>query len=350
MERTKDLADDAGLDVINTQDLPERLEQDRLLGRGLWRVDIVEGTFDLDSRMDGTTKDPLDSCEGLPPQFCPLASPLTKGSGFDNTPTAISSWRDYYKAKSMDIAFPAPLLMSNALTLFHAISHLFPRPSSQSSSPRPMSFAPGSHICIHIIQATQSQVELAPYYQLLAPLFPYVTIDIFLIGPGVVVVPLASGMNVKGPLDTPTVLAKRDHSIEYKAEAFGSCIRVHFARARYEEFPRSNYPPHIIVCQDAAARLFLRPEGEEGQTVGEEDLKAAEATVAAVFRMEGVRVLFAESTELDAAIVRERIRVRGGKSSSVEVGVNPFRQTLRRHMPTLRIPAYLNGYLVTCVV
>ncbi|KAJ3042089.1 hypothetical protein HDV00_008171 [Rhizophlyctis rosea] len=316
--------------VGNEPDLSVYLQNAGLLDKGLWRPDIITGTFDLGSRMDGTASTLMTASTSFPAALQTLASPLSPNTGFSSTPIAISSWSDYFRAINVQPTSAIPLLLSNALTLFHTIAHIFTRRIS-SPSYTPLSIAPGTHICVHIIEATQAEVELAHLYQVLAPLLRDITLDIFLIGPEIVVVPLAGAEGVEGKLDAPKVLGKKDHSLEYKSEQHASCIRVHFARAEYHDFPRASYPPHLILCHGGAQKLFGGGKG------------GREKTVEAVLEQKGVKIMFAEMTEMEARLVRERMKK--GVLAIGEVEVNPFRQPFRRVLPSVNLPAYGNGFL-----
>lgn len=305
------------------------LKEKGLLGVGIWRPDVLLGTLNLDTRMNGSIKNPIPLLDGFPKNFSPPTSVLTKGSGFENTPLAISSWSDYAKAKTIPSEIPLPILLSNAMTLFHALTHIFPRTPSRQA--RPLSTAPGSHICVHIIEASQADVELAPLYQVLTPLLRDVTLDIFIIGPEIVVIPTTT--TCIDYMDSAAVLAKRDNSIEYKSDESGSCIRIHLARVAYSEFPRDKYPPTAIFCEGAARKLFAIDE--------DNDLKRK--TLDAISSSEEARIVCSELSEIDATLVQRKF---AALSRSVGMQMNPFRQPLAQHLPSLNVPACRNGFLV----
>ncbi|KAJ3034766.1 hypothetical protein HK097_004406, partial [Rhizophlyctis rosea] len=250
--------------LSTTPDLQAYLTSTKLLNLGLWRLEFILNTFDLGSRMDGLLRDRINPTLGfLPPLTRPSAT-LPPNTGYDSTPKAISSYPTYHRALNLPPTFPSPLLLSNSLTVFHTLSHILSQ-KSPSSDASPLSISPGSHITIHIVEPTQSEIELAPLYEILLPLLRGITIDIFFIGPEIIVVPLAAPTDndIQPPLDAPKILGKKEYSIEYKSEENASCVRLHFARAAYDQFPRSAYPPNVVFIQNGARKLF---GGEEQQT------------------------------------------------------------------------------------
>ncbi|KNC98162.1 uncharacterized protein SPPG_06566 [Spizellomyces punctatus DAOM BR117] len=349
MSRAPELRD-FGLEVDrrlldDRADLHGYLSDTCILGHGLWRTDLIQGTFDLVARM--RVSESVVATEAFPKTLCPFSTPLSPDSGFRDTPAAICGWKDYYKAKSIPKNSPACLLLSNALTLFHGLTHLFPRSSLPISR--------GSYVCLHIIESSQTDVELAATYECLAALLPQVTVDIFIIAREIVVIPITSTdytvhatiteqeQGGKLTLNHPAVFARRQYSVEYKNSELECCVRVHFARSSYSDFPRDKYPPHLIVCHDAATKLFI------DASMDAEEAKASRQTLDAILSQK-TNVIFAERTELDAEQVAKALK-KTNAGIHARVKVNPFRQPLTRQLTSeVNIPCYANGFVVPFTV
>ncbi|KAI9016075.1 hypothetical protein DFJ74DRAFT_644812 [Hyaloraphidium curvatum] len=142
----------------------------------------------------------------------------------------------------------------------------------------------GAHYVIHVVAADQWQVELAPLAEFIVPLLRGVTLDIFLVGPQIVVEPMAKGGGTapvpiaeKGaeekqqpatgdavasaketPVESMTapqraMLRRTQSSVELKSDKYESCVRVHVARSPYmyppesSSFPIDKYPPDLVM-------------------------------------------------------------------------------------------------------
>ncbi|TPX63315.1 hypothetical protein SpCBS45565_g06681 [Spizellomyces sp. 'palustris'] len=325
-------------------DLHGYLSDACILDHGLWRMDLIEGTFDLDARM--RISECVVATEAFPKTLCPFSTPLSPDTGFRDIPAAICGWQDYYKAKSIPRNSPACLLLSNALTLFHGLTHLFPRSSLPMSR--------GSYVCVHIIESSQTDVELAATYECLAALLPQITVDIFIIARDIVVVPITSTDHTvdatitkqeqggKLTLNDPAVLARRQYSVEHKNSELECCVRVHFARSSYSDFPRDKYPPHVIVCHDAATKLYI------DASLDAEEAKASRQILDTILSQK-TNVIFAERTELNAEQVAEAVKKTNAGIHTL-VNVNPFRQPLTRQLASVNVPCYANGFVVPFTV
>jgi len=208
---------------------------------------------DIRKKVDQYYKNHGDLNDGFPEEFLPWVKHFSLESGFQNSPKVISCWKDYFKAKDSDF-YPAALLLTTPMTIFYILNRITPM---FRDLPKKLSLAGGTNLCIHVVNPSQTNIEVLELYQCLLPLIRNVTLDIFFIGPEMAALPLS-----KQPYEeyvTQTVLAKRrDLSIEFKSEVFESCIRLHLARTNYSCFPIDKYPADIVICIDATKNMFSR--------------------------------------------------------------------------------------------
>jgi hypothetical protein len=207
----------------------------------------------IKEKVDNYYKEHGDLNDGFPEEFLPWVKHFSLESGFQNSPKVISNWKDYFKAKASNF-YPAALLLTTPLTIFYILNKITP---IFRDLPKKLSLAAGTNLCIHVVNPSQTNIEVLELYQCLLPLIRNVTLDIFFIGPEMAALPLS-----KQPYEeymTQTVLAKRrDLSIEFKSEVFESCIRLHLARTNYSCFPIDKYPADVVICIDATKNLFSR--------------------------------------------------------------------------------------------
>ncbi|KAI9096235.1 hypothetical protein DFS34DRAFT_159927 [Phlyctochytrium arcticum] len=303
----------------------------------IWQIIMDE--LDLDRRMEVQARFNFPDF-GFPllPSFDDTFIPA-----YENTPQAILTWTDYYLARSAPPNFPGSLMLSNACTLFHILTHVCPRKLGLAKR--------GSHCTVHIVEPTQTDVELSIFYQILTFLLPQVTVDIFMIGPDIICVPLAytddmitadRAKDLSGKqMSDPELLARRDFSLELKNPRTESCVRVHMARSSYGEFPRSNYKPNVIVHSHS----FI------GTTPPNSSMRGDVPDSLSYILSDTCPVIFVQNTEMEAEQLMEVISLRNKSQNApfdeaASTQPNPFAQPLSRGLPAVNIPCYKNGFLL----
>ncbi|ORX41631.1 hypothetical protein BCR36DRAFT_363851 [Piromyces finnis] len=344
-----------------------------------------ENDNNIKEKVDKYYENHGDLNDGFPEEFLPWIKHFSLESGFQNSPKVISCWKDYFKAKASDF-YPAALLLTTPLSIFYILNKITPQ---FRDLPKKLSLASGTNLCIHIVNPSQTNIEVLELYQCLLPLIRNVTLDIFFIGPEMAALPLS-----KQPYEeymTQTVLAKRrDLSIEFKSETFESCIRLHLARTNYSSFPIDKYPADVVICIDATKNLFShnitvevknendkkeknenedkekmeedkKEEGEE-ENKKEEDIKPKETKTMNLFQyevidpirtktgktVESTVCMVIESSETECEIgkhiLRHSCNIRFPASTSA-IQLNPFRQPWLSRYPNINVPKWTNGFI-----
>lgn len=323
---------------------------------------------------------------GFSEGFLPWCQHFSLESGFQNSPKAISGWADYFKAKNSEF-YPSALLLTTPLTLFYILNTITPQ---FRDLPKKLSLAAETNLCIHIINPSQAHIEILELYQCLLPLIRRVTLDIFFIGPEMVVLPLSK--QPKEAYVTQTLLSKRrDLSLEFKSETFESCIRLHVARCNYSNFPIDKYPPDLVLCINATRNLLSKrveikddeykcmdeasneKETENNNNTtstsssvpedkNKDQQKQSASTQVNIFKHEVVNTIrtklskpyettaciIVESTETECEIGKRILKQEceiSNPNCTGSVQVNPFRQPWLNRYPNMNVPRWRNGFI-----
>ncbi|KAI8050495.1 hypothetical protein BDF22DRAFT_695243 [Syncephalis plumigaleata] len=254
-----------------------------------------------------------------------FSAPLLKSSGFNETPKAIGSWSDLYRAKGFSMDSPIALLIYRPLTLFYLLTSVGQtRPYRSLTNTRALSTAPGTYLCIHWVNATQAHVATSTCYELLTVLFPGITIDLFLVGASLADDPLIKKQ------DKPTPPPTR----EYKNERESSCIRVHRVPTTYSRFPGHQYKANLIILSEMTAT---------NETLDDQWMSTIKASLSA-----NGRLVILESTALGVRLLSEDIQKSTFNSWSAvfeTVQLNPFMQPWPRQQPSLCVPSFSSGFI-----
>lgn len=331
---------------------------------GLFTSALCSQTFTFTDRL-ALLDIKLDATAGFPEQLIqPSSSLLNSKGGFAETPAAILSWEDYLAACSISKPCnnPFPLLISYPLTIWHILSHVLPDMerfyAGEPLNRNKVALKNGAHVVVHIVMAEQWQVELAPLFEFLVPLIRGATIDFFVIGPELIVKPMATAGTDAEPAARDerierteevadktapqrSLLRKAEHSIEFKSERYASCIRVHVARStcsyppQQGSFPIDSYPPDVVLSfgtsgKDSSPSTELRSS-----------LRAANLPGRFVICVDSNLVSALESlqdTEAKRPKGHRAGRVWGPES-------NPFRQPWKRRRFDSDLPGFGNGLI-----
>ena len=254
-------------------------------------AEIPPGGLDLDD----------DPSLGLSSSLLPFEGPLNC-----DDPSKISNWEEYYKAKSLSLSDPSALFLTYPLSLFYILNKFCRHGSGDSN------LSPGSSYRIHLIGAVV-EVDMAPLFSLLLPLFPGVHLYIDLVGPAV---------------------PDNHDSIEYRSG--DSRLSLSFNRGLYQHFIPSS--PDLI-------RSLSRPNviiGLNADLLADKDWYP----IVGYLSKAKMKAIFTDSTETAVSVLERNFRS-VGLQFSIPTEVNPFRQPVRRHTESLglAIPSYGNCFV-----
>ncbi|ORY00424.1 hypothetical protein K493DRAFT_312854 [Basidiobolus meristosporus CBS 931.73] len=272
-------------------------------GTGFWREEFLDGLPCPTNQTECEVTEPVD-LSGITSSLLPFDKPLEKSSGFADTPKAIYSWRDFYRAKDIPLSDPAAMLLAHPLTLFHIIAHL-----CRDGYSTDVATASGSYLCIHLVNSHPHHPSMGPIYQLLLPLFPGVTLDIFMI---------------HQDAHKPDSLSQ-----EFKSEIFASCVRVHTVPTTYANFPVDQFPPDVVIGYQMSDLLSIMAQEELTKLM-----------------TNAKRNFFVENTELGCHMVRESLKTSLKLTPGLPCSINPFRQPYMRFLPSLSVPCYTNAFVL----
>ncbi|KAK9759829.1 hypothetical protein K7432_016739 [Basidiobolus ranarum] len=150
---------------------------------------------------------------------------------------------------------------------------------------------------------------MGPIYQSLLPLFPGVTLDIFMI---------------HQDAHQPDSLSQ-----EYKSEQFASCVRIHTVPATYANFLIDQFPPDVVIGYQMSDLISM---------IHKDEISKLMSTAK--------RNFYVESTELGYHMVRESLKACLELTPSLACTSNPFRQPYLRFLPSLSVPCYTNAFVL----
>jgi hypothetical protein len=237
----------------------------------------------------------------------------------------VRNWTSWCVYRGVDFTSPAPLVLYNALTVFHAIRlaapHCFSPPSKQNTV-----------VTVHIVGVEREVFELGTFSEVAALLPPAVGLQLVLIGPGV-------SKSRDGEVMNFTRTA---------AEAREAQGRLFFCE-EYSKFaardPRYTRPDVFVGLN--AGLAAPNPDYFAGilQPWSPTILSILEAKVPAIFTD-----YYRYSAELPLQLYKMQIEEQGG--SAIAPSLNPFRQPLakekneRYHFGKSQLlPSFNNGII-----
>ncbi|KAK9675737.1 hypothetical protein RND81_11G027000 [Saponaria officinalis] len=251
----------------------------------------------------------LVKCWNLSSMFAPCTdpvSPLTK---------QLSSWKEYYKWRSIPLDSPAALLLQWPLTIYRAVQlNVHRMPNSEASK---------EILNIHYLGPDTELSQLAVFGELLA-LLPQFHVHIELVGPAVP--QHRDGERVN--LDTFAYCDDKDCKCKMPNEGTSSAVTLRLLKGFYHDRFRDTVKdcfPHLIVAPNAGIAAY--PSWKE--------------TIELIHLL-NVPAVFTDFCEEAAQMAAACLSSITGCEPTLPIELNPFRQPLAVEDSVLNLPCYSN--------
>ncbi|XP_052163502.1 uncharacterized protein LOC127780612 [Oryza glaberrima] len=285
------------------------LESFKLHQKGLWKSECicdpeVTSVKDLSKTTDWSMGSAL----------CPCTEPE------HNVSTPLTSWKDYYRWRSLPLQSPVAVLLHWPLTLYHCVqlSHL------QTSK-----YDGQDTLCIHYLGPEKELHQLAVFGELRA-LFPGVHIYIELVGPAV---PksrdgeLVTISNYAHCCDESCFCKSSIGSKDLSCSAVTFKLRKGLYHERYSDIVKDS-KPHLIVAPNAGIAAY-----------------PSWIPTIEIIRKVGIPAIFTDFCEEAAHLASSCITSITGQPLRVPIQVNPFRQPVAVDNSALCLPCYSNCFV-----
>ncbi|XP_020096656.1 zinc finger MYND domain-containing protein 15 isoform X1 [Ananas comosus] len=246
----------------------------------------------------------------LPSSLCPCTDPKNPIS------TPLSSWKDYYKWRSLPFHSPVALLLHWPLTIYHCLQLSFARNSSSEVSGK---------LHIHYLGPEKELLQLAVFGELRA-LFPGLQLYIEIVGPA-----------VPQCRDGETIcISNYAHCSEESCHCRSSertnavmlRLRKGYYHDRYTDIVKQDSNPHLIVAPNAGVAAY----------------SSWLPTIELIKEM-GVPAIFTDFCEEAAFLASRCISSVTGRPLSLPIQINPFRQPMAVEDSALYLPCYSNCFI-----
>ncbi|KAJ3288744.1 hypothetical protein HK104_007993 [Borealophlyctis nickersoniae] len=247
---------------------------------------------------------------GLSMDLYPLSKPF--GEGVDVR--KLSSWKDFYEARGLQMNNPAALVLEVPLTVWHLINKFVLDKIETKPDGR-------RYITIHLLGA-EKEADLTPLFELLLAFLPKTDIAIHMIGPALSerLRPEHATLGIRNETLDSTMLVTLRSGLYTPEHHTGAAYRA-------EGLPMGTDKPDLVIAMNAA--LFATPTWSH--------------TLQYLIQSKQ-RMAFTETMEQNVEVVKKNLAMIGAGLSAGPV-VNPFRQPVWQYKRETNLPGWSNGFV-----